>query len=688
MTYVGAFLWGFALLGSFYGHGMIVGRVLGRRFVDGGLAIAWGLALLIVVGGLLNLAGVISPIVVVSLVLAGQVAWLVLGGPRRLLRAARRLRTWDYLTLAVLLVAYVNWLCFNGRTGVHYTIYVIDDSAYTLFPELMLHTGSMGVDPFDYHLTLAGLGGQAFLQALILAVCPLEYIHLADPGLAFPAIGVMLFSGWPRRLTAPARAMLAIFFASIPTALINVGPTVVPVVLLLAIVRELEHARTGGPIRSGAGVALLLAALLTLKTTLLPIGILLVFFRGVLLALTTRRVRPLLEGVVTAGLLVVLLLPWMMFSYYSAGTLFYPVLGAGFTEHSEIVMPHRAMDPVKTLRGLVTVVRSPQTLVMLFGLITASVCVLLRKVSEAYRAAHLAGFGASLVCLILFATAFAKGGMHWRYYYPICAFADLIAYSVLLRLVPTKGAWRYPRMAIFLILAGHILFYMPRAIRSSVELPEVIRAAFQGRTRFTTAQIGQYRQLQNSVPAGRPIFSIVDWPLLFDLNRNKFYYHSIFGAISPPPGIPLRGDPKLLADYLRSLGLRYVACPSREVLRVTIATRTEQRNSIDPIADKWMMSQYQTEITFLELIYAMCPRYASLYEDGQFIMIDLESPVAEPATTAATLPASADEHAVTQGFGRCSMVPSRVRRSVVSTGLIRCSSKPASWVCWRSVNWL
>jgi hypothetical protein len=678
MTYVGAFLWGFVLFGSFCGYGLILGRVLGRRFVDGGLAIGWGLSLLIVVGGVLNLAGVISPVLIVSLVLAGQVGWLVLGGPRRLLRAARRLHAWDYLTLAVLLVGYVNWLCFNGRVGIEYTIYVIDDSAYTLFPELMLHTGSMGVDPFNYHLTMTGLGGQAFLQALILAVFPLEYIHLADPGLVYPGLAVMLFSGWPRRLTAPARAMLAMVFASIPTALINAGATAVPVVLLLAIVRELEHTRAGGPIRSGAGVALLLAALLTLKTTLLPIGILLVFFRGVILALTTRRVRPLLEGVVTAVFLVVLLLPWMVFSFYSSGTFFYPVLGEGFREHSEIVMPHRTLDPVETLRGLVRVVRSPQTLVMLFGLIAASVCIHFRKVSAPYRAAQLAGFGASLVCLILFATAFGRGGMYWRYYYPICAFADLIAYSALLRLVPAKGVWRYPRAAIFLILAGHILFYMPGAVQKSLELPGVVRAGFRGRTRFTPAEIGQYRRLQNSVPPGSPIFSIVDWPLLFDLGRNKIFYHSIFGAISPPPGIPLSGEPKILADYLRSQGLRYVACPGRELLRATIDTKARQRNALDPKADEWMMSQYQAEIRFLELLGELRSRYALLYEDRQFIMIDLDSPVAGPATTVAMLPATADDHAVTHGFGRCSMVPSRVRRSVVSTGLMRCSSKPAS----------
>jgi hypothetical protein len=378
----------------------------------------------------------------------------------------------------------------------------------------------------------------------------------------------------------------------------------------------------------------------------------------------------------------------MVFSFYSSGTYFYPVLGEGFREHSEIVMPHRSLDPVETVRGLGRVVRSPQTLVMLFGLIAATACIHFRKISAPYRAAQLAGFGASLVCLILFATAFGRGGMYWRYYYAICAFADIIAYSALLWLIPAKGGWRYPRVAILLILAGHTLFYMPGAVQKSLELPGVIRAAFRGRTRFTTEEIGQYRRLQNSVPPGSPIFSIVDWPLLFDLERNKIFYHSIFGAISPPPGIPLSGEPKILADYLRSLGLRYVACPGPQALKAAIDAKTRQRDALDPNADGWLMSQYQTEIKFLELLGTLRPCYALLYEDRQFIMIDLDSPVAGPTTTAATLPATGDDHSVAHGFDRSSMVPSRVRRSVVSTGLMRCSSKPASWVSWRSVDWL
>jgi hypothetical protein len=645
MIYAGAFLWGPALLGCFFGYGMMVGHVLGRRSVDAGLAIAWGISLLIVAGGVLNLAGAISPVLVVSLVVVGQAGWLVLGGPRRLFRAVRRLCAWDCLGLAILLMAYINWLSFNARVEPAYMLFISDDSSYTLFPELMLRTGSLGVDPFNDRLTLS-LGGEPFLQSLVLAVLPLEYIHLADPGLAYAAIGVMLFSGWQGRLTAQARAMLATFFASMPTSSINVSAVGVPVVLLLAIVRELEHRRRGGPVRSGIGVALLLSAVIALKTTFIPIGVLVVFFRGLILAMTTRRVRPLLLGVVTAMFLIVMLLPWMVSASYSSGSILYPVLGEGFREHSLIVDSHQTMSLRSTTKALAKVCRSPQMPVMVFGLLASCLCLTLRKTSAPYRAAQLAAVMSCLLCLILFAAAFRAGGEFWRYYYAIGAFANLIAYSALLRLLPRQGKWRYLRWLILFILAGYVLVYGPRAIQRSVELPGVIRAAWNGRTRFTAEEAGQYRRLQNSVAAGPPIFSILEWPVLFDLGRNKIYYHDNCGSISPPPGIPMTGEPEALADYLRHLGLRYVAFLGREPLRAMIDGRIRASQIVIIKAgsdiNESVVSGEKAAHRFLESFEELAQRYTLCYDDGQLRMIDLASAVRGQRQSAVTSPAPTD----------------------------------------------
>jgi hypothetical protein len=213
--------------------------------------------------------------------------------------------------------------------------------------------------------------------------------------------------------------------------------------------------------------------------------------------MTTRRARPLLLGVVTAMFLIVMLLPWMVSASYSSGSILYPVLGEGFREHSLIVDSHQTMSLRSTTKALAKVCRSPQMPVMVFGLLASCLCLTLRKTSAPYRAAQLAAVMSCLLCLILFAAAFRAGGEFWRYYYAIGAFANLIAYSALLRLLPRQGKWRYLRWLILFILAGYVLVYGPRAIQRSVELPGVIRAAWNGRTRFTAEEAGQYRRLQN-----------------------------------------------------------------------------------------------------------------------------------------------------------------------------------------------
>ena len=91
----------------------------------------------------------------------------------------------------------MNWLCCSQRNqpGTPHGAYVLqpfDDPAYTLFPNRMLQTGAIGIDPFSDRLTASALGGESFLQALVLAVLPVEYIHVVDPGLAYLAMGVVI----------------------------------------------------------------------------------------------------------------------------------------------------------------------------------------------------------------------------------------------------------------------------------------------------------------------------------------------------------------------------------------------------------------------------------------------------------------------------------------------------------------
>ena len=71
-TYLFAAGWGLVLLISFIGYGKSVRRVLfPTERVGWAESAAWGIAFIIALGGWLNLAGIVSPPLIISLVVFG-----------------------------------------------------------------------------------------------------------------------------------------------------------------------------------------------------------------------------------------------------------------------------------------------------------------------------------------------------------------------------------------------------------------------------------------------------------------------------------------------------------------------------------------------------------------------------------------------------------------------------------------
>ena len=85
LTYIGAFVGASSCSRPSLDMAWRSARLLRFRRYDGGLAAGWGLAFLIVVGGVLNLARVISPGLIIGIVLGGVAAWLAQGGLARAL---------------------------------------------------------------------------------------------------------------------------------------------------------------------------------------------------------------------------------------------------------------------------------------------------------------------------------------------------------------------------------------------------------------------------------------------------------------------------------------------------------------------------------------------------------------------------------------------------------------------------
>src|SRR3954469_11286122 len=90
LRYFTAFAWGFVLLASLAGWGLVVTRLLRLRD-DWGQAIARGIAISVAVGGWLNLSRTISAWSVAGWIAAGAVLCVALGRSGRRRHAGRPL---------------------------------------------------------------------------------------------------------------------------------------------------------------------------------------------------------------------------------------------------------------------------------------------------------------------------------------------------------------------------------------------------------------------------------------------------------------------------------------------------------------------------------------------------------------------------------------------------------------------
>ena len=640
IRYIVAFAWGFVLLLSFAGWGLIVGRLLRDELKDDwGQAIARGISLMVIVGGGLNLFHLISDAMVLGLVVTGLIALVALAplvAGSRTSPEPRSPLLW--VAWISVLLSYINWLYFfwpsrsNFIPG--YSLAESDDQVYAVHPIRMLQTGSLGVDPFNMSQTSSSLGGEAFLQTFVRAILPTPYLHVLDPGVSYLAMAVMLGSMVRRRWLAAA---LILLYLSIPSHAANCTAIGLPVVLLMAIYREWSR---GGldrdPVRSAVAVSLPLAALLTLKTTLVPGAAAIVFFERVFAAFSHRRVfRPLAAGLLTGGLTLLLLLPWMISSYASCGSLFYPFLGEGYRAHSAFAMPHKQLSqsPRELLSQTFILSHSPPILgCLVFGLLAAWA----RRGDRALAPTRtfLGCLAGSLAYLGLTMVVFSICDSV-RYSYPFRAFLLVLSFAFLLGYEAVGSAAAPARRRIiatvvWLGLAGLIVHGCYRNIQRSRLWVVAAESAMTGLGLIKPAQLTSYRQLQDALPRSAKILFVAPDPFLLDFRRNDLFVCDRPGAVSPPPGLPLDGTSEDIATYLRSLGIRYVVCGS-DAARLSDTALDEALLLFEKFRTEnlWLFHQNISSTKFLIHIKNLCNNYYISESNDYLLVIDLTRRLAD-----------------------------------------------------------
>lgn len=654
-SYFFAFAWGLIILAALAGWGSVLSRLLfPMEQRDWALRAAWGLALSVVVGGVLNLGHWISRTSVLFYLGTGIVCWLAasLASIRRMapLRTTLfQITTGNHkatIILGVLLVTLLAGLRYAASVSVvrdddatgpsgQNRFYPVDDyQAYMVLPEQMMQIGSLARDPFCSRRMESSLGGQSFLDTFVLSVLPLKHLRLIDPGVGLLLIIALLWGDFKER-QAPLLFFLAFALFFLFTGpegreqggWANITSFYIGTALFLALARTLawKALPTSGMLSRAVMIGLIASAICALKSTFIP-------FCGVFLAcsylfyvMERSSRRAAITELVCAGILTfAFTLPWMISEYQASGTLLYPLLGRGYHQsvYGQSVSPYSGLGIPDLLKLFTLALPEPLfvALVVLGLFYLASRWGSFRGREAVFSLLVAAVVGDVLVLLT------TRGVSSGRYSYPVVLAAILMLMAELVcnrspALAERKSLSYAPlaAVAIAIFLVGWS--WNPCKILY-VDCLRSIRLGLSNTSLITNQEIAAYRSLQHSVPAKEVILTKLDKPFLLDFKRNPAF---VVGWVeeSPPPGMPLFQGSEPLARYLISEKIRYVAYSYGRQF-----WQHRYPDEVMAILPPWFKALQQT-YDFQDNLTELGKTRKRIYDDGRYFVLDLLEPSTE-----------------------------------------------------------
>ena len=263
-AYFPVFFWSLLILFSFWGYGEILRRRIDRpEFVDlgWGLTCAWGMSVVLALGGVLMAFRLAKAPALTVLVLFGAAAaafYLVgkittkdtkstkgnKGNPKSKVKNPKSPLSDPFILHPSSFILYgIALLAFASSIAWPFHIDPNDDLVcYLMLPQKILQTGTL-IEPFSFQRA-ATYGGQSLLQALVMIVGGERNGHVPDRGLAM----VMLFGIFLQatqgltRQQGLARFLLLFAFWFVPVPRISTNGAMVGGCLLVGMLETLDRA--------------------------------------------------------------------------------------------------------------------------------------------------------------------------------------------------------------------------------------------------------------------------------------------------------------------------------------------------------------------------------------------------------------------------------------------------------------
>ena len=616
------------ILTSFLGWGSLLARILfPKKIIDWGQLTAWGVALTILIGGILNVFMVVSKPVVIIYLSLGIVHLFTLEFPAIknavLSLPVNLFSFWKSDKVAFLGVfVIICILLFYCYAALWHNLTFDDNEAYAMFPKKMLEQGGLGYEPFCERRMFA-LGGQSFLHVLVLSVLGLYSLHSIDRGIAY-VLAIALLWGLSRKLKVPARSavLVCVSFLIIPVQLSNVTSFVMAFALMVALFQTFDYEQEndeGNSFFPRAFItALLLSAILASKSTyLIFCTVYLLAAYGVRIYFLPRKIIILKELLAVMGLIVLFLLPWMISSYQSSATLLYPILGRGY--NSFWIAEYPPMTLQFFIYKFCTLLYTPYAffsgiLLVLFIIRTP----LIKR---------------RLWACVIFVSAFI-GAAALYFYINIGAKYDwpikYAALSTLMMLVLSEEFFQ-KNVLIKKMSWACIIFFLPWLLK--FDMPKisdfkwnhpffsnqeiVMSGSFNRSAMLSRSQESlEYLQAQKAVPEGETIVTRVTFPAALDFRRNKILVVD-WGNPGPKPGIPLSKGAEAVAQYLLSNNIRYIMFSYKDWGPARHASPN----------DFWVKLETDRLRQFEEKFFDLGKTRKKIYDDGRIYVLDLRNPV-------------------------------------------------------------
>ncbi|MBF0594964.1 MAG: hypothetical protein HQL22_08340 [Candidatus Omnitrophica bacterium] len=558
-----ACFWVAALLAAFVGWGRLINGVIytEQEFSWGELA-AWGVAFSTVIGGVLNLSQAISRQTAIMFVILGfvyfcmyfwrRVADVLINFPRKVFLL------WRGDTISLLGLCIVGGLLIFqlalSIAGIRPNIYD-DYQAYFVFPQKMLLQGCLGNDPFCDR-RFGFLGGGAFLQVLLLSVLPIKNIFVMDYGLGCViAIGLLFRLG--HKMTGNRRMciLLAILFLLLPMPVLNISSAIMGLAIILSIYSFVVDDRKVGfsaSVRRAIVIALLVAGVATLKSNLIVfITIFYLAMYAFKIFYSSDKLYLGLEFLMSFFLIILFLLPWMLASYHSTGTMLYPLLGRGF--HSS-AYGFFEFPPIR-INDFFDVFSWKMASWPDLALMALLSCAAYQQagIRKAFcGAAGLSTFAGIIAIIVLTHTP--------RYYAFVFYAGVLVMYCLVFSSFISLSGASFTKKVLYALICCFTLFifrgFADQPPGSFLLYPHRVSENF-GLEIDNNIEREIYFHAQAAVPPAETILAQTKMPFLFDFKRNNIYIVDWIG-FGPKPGMPILKGSEAISDYLLSQGIKYV----------------------------------------------------------------------------------------------------------------------------------